>query len=208
MRARLVGRDREVRLLDQLGQHVDVERQRRRAFGRLRERREVIARHAAERVPARATGGLERRRRVVLRRDDDRTVRHHFHALEQVLRRHGDAARLAHFGRNATEQRQVQVRGREPHGVRAVDREQHVREHRHRALALRHALHARDDLQQILLRDRELHVVSPAPNGSTKCPGSTAGSRGRRGPACAGRRRQACASSLGPFRVGWRRRCI
>ena len=74
---------------------------------------------------------------------------------------HGDAAALAHVGRHAADERQVQVRRREAERARPVDGEQHVREHRHRALALGDALHARDELEQVLLGDREFH---PAPS--------------------------------------------
>ena len=68
VRAGLVARDREVRLVDELAQHVDVEGERGRALGRAGQGREVVARHAAQRVATRGARGLDGRAGVVLRR--------------------------------------------------------------------------------------------------------------------------------------------
>ena len=50
--------------------------------------------------------------------------------------------------------RRIQVGRSEAQRARPVDGEKHVREHRPRALTLGDPLHARDELQQVLLRDR------------------------------------------------------
>jgi len=77
----------------------------------------------------------------------NRTIGHHSNTLEKILCRHGYATTLGHFDGDTADEREIQVRRGNPQGAGTIDRQKYVRQDRHRAFALGHALHPGHDLE-------------------------------------------------------------
>jgi hypothetical protein len=111
-----------------------------------------------QREATRRAHGADRRGRAAAGRDRQLALGHHANALEQVPSRQRDAAAGLDLGDHGASHRQMQIGRRKLETIRALDLEQHVSEHGHRAFLVCDTLAAAQDLQQVSFRDDDVHL--------------------------------------------------